>query len=327
MSIATRERLESIASGFMQARVLLSAVELNIFTVIGKRGLTARDVAKMTRTKLEPVERLLNALVGMGVLSKSKGEYHNTRSALIHLIDDAPEPLQHIMQHRCNLWQSWGNLTEVVRTGKVPPRKKTKKKEESFIRGMADIGLVSAKATAAVLKHELRSAKSLLDLGGGPAVYACEFARRAPGLKITVFDLPGPLEIAKETIKKARMKHQVLVQAGDVLKARSYGKDFDIVFMSNLIHTFKRPQAALVVKRSAQALAPGGHLIIKDFYIQRQRTAPTFSAVFSINMLVADAGDCFSRSEVETWMNEAGLKPAGFMPVAKESGILVGVKD
>ncbi|MBU0755238.1 MAG: methyltransferase domain-containing protein, partial [Planctomycetes bacterium] len=277
-------------------------------------------------TKQEPMERLLNALVGLGLLTKSKGEFHNTSSTLTHLVDGAPEPLQHIMQHRSNLWESWSGLTEVVRTGKAVKRKHTKKKEESFIRGMADVGMVAATATARVLKHELRSAKTLLDVGGGPAVYACGFADCAPGLKVTVFDLKGPLEIAKETVAKRGMKHRVALEAGDVLKAKSYGKDFDIVFMSNMIHAFKRPDAAKIIKKAADALKHSGHLIIKDFFIQRQGTAPTWAAIFSINMLVADAGDCFSRAEVESWMTDAGVKPAGFTTVAQESALLMGVK-
>jgi ubiquinone/menaquinone biosynthesis C-methylase UbiE len=311
----------------MQARVLITAVDCNVFTIIGKKGMTAKKVAKACRAKLDPMERLLNALVGIGLLTKSKGEYHNTPSALTHLVEGAPEPLLHIMQHRSNLWSFWSKLTEVVRTGKMPKKKKSKKREESFIRGMADVGMVSAVATARVLKHELRSAKKLLDLGGGPAVYACEFARRAPGLKVRVYDLKGPLQIAKETIRKQGLMHCVKVQEGDVLKAKSFGKDYDIVFMSNLIHSFKRPQAAEVVKKAAMALKQSGHLIIKDFYIQRQGTSPKFAALFSLNMLVNDAGDCFSRAEVESWMVDAGLKPAGHMPVAKESAILVGVKN
>ena len=53
---------------------------------------------------------------------------------------------------------------------------------------------------------------------------------------------------------------------------------------------------------------------------------PPFSALFSINMLVAEGGDCFSRAEVEGWMNASGVKPVRFMPVAKASGLLVGMK-
>jgi 2-polyprenyl-3-methyl-5-hydroxy-6-metoxy-1,4-benzoquinol methylase len=327
MSIATRDRLENIASGFMPARVLLTAIELDVFTAIGEGEVDAVEVAKQTRARVGPMERLLNALVGIGLLTKRKGLFKNTASGLTHLTANAPEPLRHIMQHRGNIWRSWSQLTEVVRKGKTNLGGRSKKREEEFVRGMADVGIVSAASTARLLKHELKSARRLLDLGGAPGVYGCEFARSQPYLKVTVLDLPGPAKIARETIKGQGMTERVHVKQGDMVKDKSYGRDYDIVFMSNVLHVFKAPQAREVVRKAAAALKPTGHLIIKDFYIQRDGTAPTFCALFSINMLVADAGDCFSRSDVEEWFKEAGLTPAGLMPVAKASSILIGVKE
>ncbi|MFH2000163.1 MAG: methyltransferase [Planctomycetota bacterium] len=326
MSMASRERIEKLSSGFMPARVLLTGVELKVFDAIGKKSLSAAEVAKLTRTHAESMERLLNALVGLGVLNKKGDEFQNTPSSLTHLIEEAPEPLLHIMQHRGNMWQTWSHLDEIVKTGHVPERRRTKKTQESFIKGMADVGILSAAATARLLKHELTSAGRLLDVGGGPAVYACEFARHAPNLKVTVFDLPGPLAIARETIRCAGLQSRVKVKEGDVLKSPSLGAGYDLVFMSNLIHSFKRPVAADLIRKAAKAMKKSGHMIIKDFYIKRQGTAPVFSALFSINMLVADAGDCFTRTEVEQWMTDAGIKPAGFVPVAKASALLLGVK-
>ena len=80
------------------------------------------------------------------------------------------------------------------------------------------------------------------------------------------------------------------------------------------------------MRKSARALNQEGYLVVKEFFIERDATWPPFSALFSINMLVAEGGDCFSRAEVEGWMNASGVKPVRFMPVAKASGLLVGMK-
>jgi SAM-dependent methyltransferase len=315
-----------MASGFMAARILLSAIELDLFTVLGKGAKTAKEVARLTRTRPEPMARLLNALVGLKILTKKKGIYRNTPGAVRHLMQNSPEPLRDIMRHRTYMWRTWSELTHVVKTGKVPARKKTADREDSFIRGMANIAAVSAKETMGVVKKELKTATRFLDVGGGPGVYACEFAKGNPGLRATVLDLPGPLKIARETIKRYSLQDRVRVKAADVLKTKSFGRGYDMVLLSNVIHTFKRPAARSVVERAGRALKNGGHLIIKEFYIQREGTAPRFSALFSINMLVADAGDCFSRSEVEAWMRAGGVEPKAYVPVAKASGILKGVK-
>lgn len=326
MSDNTRDRLETLASGFMDARILLTGVELDVFTVLGEKARRAKDVARRTKTGPESMERLLNALVGLKVLTKRKGYYRNTKAARKHLCADSPEPLQHIMLHRVNLWDRWSRLTRVVRTGEVSPITRTRKQQNAFIRGMSNIAVRSAAEAADVLKPELRSTRRLLDVGGGPGVYACEFAKRIPGLRATVLDLPGPLEIARETIESYGLKNWVDVKAADVLKSSSFGRDYDMVLLSNLIHSFQRPVVEKVMTKAAKALVRGGYLVVKEFFIEREATWPPFCALFSINMLVADGGDCFSRAEVEAWMDAAGVEPVRYIPVAKASGLLVGMK-
>jgi 2-polyprenyl-3-methyl-5-hydroxy-6-metoxy-1,4-benzoquinol methylase len=323
----TRESLEKIASGFQAARILLSGTELDVFSIIGQEALDAGEVARQAKADRGAMERLLNALVSMKVLTKRKGLFRNTTAAQKHLTQDAPEPLRGIMMHRVGMWDTWSKLTRVVRTGKVPPRKKTRKREENFIKGMADVGLLSARETADVLKKELKAAKRVLDVGGGPAVYACAWAKRFDHLKVTQIDLPGPpMEIAKENIKSHGLAGRVKIKTADAVKAKTYGRNYDLVFLSNFIHCFQRPIARSIVAKAARALKPGGVLAIKEFFAEKEGTAPPFTAIFSINMLVADAGDTFTRDEVEGWMKEAGLKPKRFVPVAMASALLTGVK-
>lgn len=54
---------------------------------------------------------------------------------------------------------------------------------------MRDIARQQATGLAARLG--LAAGQSLLDLAGGPGVYALTFADETPGLASTVFDLPG----------------------------------------------------------------------------------------------------------------------------------------
>ena len=319
----TRARLEKLAGGFMHARILITAVELDLFTAVGREAATAGEIAQRSRTAPEPTERLLNALVALGLITKKNGRFRNSPAALRHLVSDAPEYLGDIMRHRGSLWDSWSNLTRVVRTGKVPPRRATRTKERSFIKGMGNIGAYSAQETVRALRPELARAKRLLDVGGGPATYACAFARAKPDLAVTVIDLPGPLVYARETIAAENLGRRVRVRAGNARELASFGRGYDVVFMSNFIHSFKRPAVEDIVRKAARAVGNGGYLAIKDFYIESDGTAPPFAAMFSINMLTADAGDCYSREEVSGWLEDAGLTSTRFVTVAEHSGILV----
>ena len=120
------------------------------------------------------------------------------------------------------------------------------------------------------------------------------------------------------------MGGRVSVKAGDVCAARAFGRGFDGVFMSNLLHSFKPPVAARVVRKAARALKAGGFLAVKEFFVDPGRASPAFAALFSINMLVADAGDVYTRGEVEGWMRAAGVKPLRYVKLPQFSGIVVG---
>jgi hypothetical protein len=61
-------------------------------------------------------------------------------------------------------------------------------------------------------------------------------------------------------------------------------------------------------KRRAAYKVPGGHLVIREFILNEERTAPPFAAIFAINMLVGtEHGNAYTEGEYRTWMTEAGL--------------------
>jgi len=322
----SRKRLETLAAGFMPARVVLTAVEVGVFLALGKEALAAGELARRTKTKPAPLARLLNALVALKLLEKRRGAYRATPEARRHLVAGAPDFLGDIMLHRASMWDTWGHLTSIVRTGVVPARTFDRERERRFIRGMADVSRHAARGTARALRRELQAADRLLDVGGGPATYACAFARAAPGLAITVLDLPGPLRYARETVRRENLGGRIRFRPADAVTAASFGADYDLVFMSNLIHSFTARVVRALIAKATEALRPGGMLAVKDFYIEREGTDPPFAALFSINMLVGDAGDCYARDEVRAWMAEAGVRPERSIELDETSSIIVGRK-
>jgi len=319
-----RAMLERLASGFMPARVLLTALELEVFTACGAGAATAGQLARRIGARPASLARLLDALAALGLLRKSGGRYRAAPAARAGLVAGRPGYLGDIMRHRASMWERWSALTTIVRTGRVPPHVDTKERERRFIKGMANLGASAADACARALRRELAGARLVMDVGGGPAVYACALARSQPDLSVVVFDLPGPLAYARETIAACGMGGRVSVKAGDVCAARAFGRGFDGVFMSNLLHSFKPPVAARVVRKAARALKAGGFLAVKEFFVDPGRASPAFAALFSINMLVADAGDVYTRGEVEGWMRAAGVKPLRYVKLPQFSGIVVG---
>ena len=161
----SRERLDAISSGFMEARILITAAELDLFTAVGAGARTAAEIAQATGTRPGPLERILNALVAMGILTKKGGRFRNTRAALRHLTQDAPEPLRDIIRHRGGMWERWSALTRIARTGRVPPLRRTRERTRRFIRGMADVAVLSAEETAAAAGTRAAAKRARVRIG------------------------------------------------------------------------------------------------------------------------------------------------------------------
>ena len=70
-----------------------------------------------------------------------------------------------------------------------------------------------------------------------------------------------------------------------------------------------------------------GQVVIQDFIMDEDRTAPAFGAFFSLNMLVGtESGDTYTESEVLSWMEDAGLYQVERKDTAFGTTLIIGKK-
>jgi len=177
---------------------------------------------------------------------------------------------------------------------------------------------------------ELSACTRLLDLGGGPGTSAITFCKRWPGMKAVVFDLPAVTPMAQSEIDAAGLADRITVHPGDYhvdpLPAPG-GEPFDAVYVSHIIHSLAPAETRALLVKAVEVLAPGGILVVKDFYLDDSRTAPVFAARFSINMLVGTAGGkTYTWSEIEALTRDLGLLAPQRLHVAQNVGIVAARK-
>ena len=78
MSADSLEDLIARIRAFQESRALLTAVELDLFSAVG-RGATAAEAASRLETDGRGTEMLMNALVALGMLQKKDGVFRKTR--------------------------------------------------------------------------------------------------------------------------------------------------------------------------------------------------------------------------------------------------------
>jgi len=328
MNNVTSHAIDKIAQGYRAAQVLFVAVRLGLFDAIGKRSMTAAQLAKTLKADQRAIRMLSDALVSLGLLLKRGPGYANSRLSMSFLLKNSPASQQALLVHNAALYERWACLFDAVKTGRpVPPHvgdQRLRRDAIAFSRAMAASGSIQADETAS--KIDLRGARRMLDIGGGPGVYAIAFAQRWPKLRVTVVDCAEAIAVACENIKKAKLAGRITTLVGDAFEV-DLGESYDFVLLSNVVHQYCPEWNMRLIRRAAQTLAPGGRLAIKDFILRNNRTGPVGASLFAINMLVnTPRGDCYSVKEIRDWMRGAGLRPEGTVRLRHPSAVVLGRK-
>jgi SAM-dependent methyltransferase len=301
--------IREFAASFQKSRILLSGIELDIFTNINESGTTSNQIANHLHLNERACERLLNALVSLGFLTKKNHLFFNTADSFAFLSKKSSDYSAGLM-HLNHLWNTWSNLTQVVKTGKsAHPAEINERGEEwlfAFIDAMHD--RAKKQAPQQLANIDLSEVESILDIGGGSGAYSMEFVSKKPEIAAIVFDLPGVVPITKRFINKEGFSDQIKTHPGDYT-TDDLPKGFDLVFLSAVIHSNSLEINKELIKKCYNSLNKNGKIVIQDWIMNNDRTQPASGAVFAINMLVGtEAGDCFTDQEATEMLNAAGFK-------------------
>jgi SAM-dependent methyltransferase len=326
--IRGKKELLKVLGAYRETETLYAAIELGVFDTMAAGPMTAEQAARRISASLRGTEILLNALSALGLLEKRGGKFSLAPVAEKHLVSGAPESILSIAHHSSNLRRIWIDLPYAVKTGKPVPRpgKKTQKSDaarhSAFIAAMHEHAREQAVQFAKIL--DLSDVKKALDVGGGPGTYLFAMIRRNPEIKGAIFDLPRTAAIAREMIQQHGFNHAVGTIEGDFL-TDDLGDGFDLVLMSSIIHINSPAENVKLIKKSFNALNPGGRLAIKDSMLDDSKTQPADAALFSVNMLVnTHSGASYSKNEIRSWMRQAGFTEIHFLEMPPRFSVAIG---
>lgn len=327
-------QIMSMVRGFQVAKMLMVAVDLGVFDFLAAPK-SAVQTAAWLKADPRATGIFLHGLVGLELLDKDGDNFNNSQLAARYLVRGSENYRGAIVKHIEHTWdRGWNDLKETVLAGR-PPAVETEKwvdarpeqdeaAVKAFIWGMHAIARDLAPTVAARL--DLTGVRRLLDLGGGPATYAITFAQTHPELRATVFDLPMPIEIARENIANHGLTGRVDTLAGNFLKD-DIGTGYDFIWISHILHSHDEEQSRFIIAKAVAAINPGGTLAIQDFYLNPDGASPTGAAMFGVHMLaVTPRGRAYTHTEVAEWMQAAGLAAPEFIESGMDASILIAKK-
>jgi len=326
-SRALPDELSERIRAFQESRVILTALELDLFSAVGD-GCGAAGVATKLGTDPRATDTLMNALTALGLLAKKDGVFRNAPAAARWFAAGSPDSERQALLHTAHLWVRWSTLTDCVRAGTAVAAEQERVGEEewteAFIAAMHRNA--SARAELVVRTVDVSGVRRMLDVGGGSGAYSIAFAQANERLTADILDLASVAPIAGRHVAEAGVGDRVHVRVGD-LRSDDLGRDYDLVFISAICHMLSPEENGDLLRRCFAALAPGGRIAVQDFILEPDKTAPRWAALFAINMLVGTpAGSSYSEPEYREWLAAAGFRDIRHVRLPGSTGLMMAMR-
>lgn len=297
-----------------QTAVLLAAIELNLFTEIGRGHDTIDSLAEHTGCSARGLRILADALARMGFLEKAGQRYPLSPVSSQFLSIDSPAYLgEFVRVHQGEVLRgSWFQLAQTIRSGKPPVAaiEDTDKFFAGLVQPLYTLSSPAAEAAASTICERANSSKlRVLDIAAGSGVWSLPLARRDRHTRVTVVDLPGVIEnVTRKFVEKAGATAQYEYLPGDLQDVDLGDAGYDVAILGHICHGIGAERSMELFDRVYRALKRGGQLLIAEIIPDDERCEALFPLLFAVNMLaVTPEGDTFTRAQYEKWLLAAGF--------------------
>ena len=307
--ITTFDDFRDVVTTYRLPGVLIAGIELDLFTSIGTEAWTIPELAREMKVSERGLAILCRNLAMAGLLKKRGETYRNSRLAATALNAHHQAYRGDYLRLITSHWRDWGRMLESVKTGLPLDRDAPDEPEyrRRFTWAMHHRTLEIAPKIAAQIN--LRGARTLLDLGGGPGTYAMAFLTENPALRATVCDRPPALDVAKEIASAHKTGARLSYLPLDVI-AEDFPGAYDVIWYSNVLHIYSPEDNQAIFRRAAAALNPGGRFLIHDAFLHdRDGLFPAEASLFSVSMLLfTERGNTYKAAEAKAWLTDAGFE-------------------
>lgn len=336
---STPDHILQVGMGFWASKTLLSAVELEVFTVLGDQSMTGDEIGD--RLELHPRSRydFLDALVSLKLLDRlgdgTQALYRNTPDTGTFLDKGQHSYVGGILEMaNSRLYGFWSNLTEALRTGM--PQNEIKqggdffgalyadeRRLEEFVLAMQGVQMGAFLTLAE--KVDFSSTVTLCDVGGANGGLCAAIAQRHPHVSATVFDLPQVAPLAQRYLDNIGLGDRVSVVAGNFFTDDL--PQADVIVMGNILHDWDEEQKTALIEKAYKSLNEGGRLIAIENVIDDARRDNTFGLLMSLNMLIElPGGFDYTGAQFDRWCNGAGFKRTEIIPLAGPTSAAIAHK-
>jgi hypothetical protein len=330
------DQILQVGTGFWASKILLSAVELELFTELAKQPETLPALTAKLGLHPRSARDFLDALFALGFLERRDGVYANTPSTDLFLDKRKPSYIGGILEMaNSRLYTHWSHLTTALLTG--APQNEVRGGGENpfhalyadpdrlrvFLRAMT--GVSHGANIAIAKKFNWTDYKSAVDVGTAQGDLITQVALANPSIAGIGFDLPQVQPIFEDYVAHNGLSARVRFHAGSFWDSPI--PNADVVMMGHILHDWNLEEKKLLIRKAYEALPSGGAFIAYDSIIDDDRSKNAFGLMMSLNMLIETQGGFdYTGADCIGWMNEAGFHNTRVEHLVGPDSMVIGIK-
>jgi ubiquinone/menaquinone biosynthesis C-methylase UbiE len=320
----TPEPIMKIALGYMAAKFLFAANEIGLFEALAQGAASLEELSKRTSVPLRTTGIVAAALVSLGIIEQEGEHYRNGEAAAPFLAGKRGIDLRPMLRYQDVIsYPMWTKFFEVVHAGGRQPQFGNLDEVQQQIFSAGVEALTAPVAAALATTYDFSHHQRLLDIGGGTGSFLLAMLRKYPGLKGTLFELPGACAVARQRLSQEPEKARIEIVEGDVFKA-PLPPDHDVLLIANTVHVLSAARNLELMKKARAAVQVGARLLLVDLWTDATHSQPLTAALMSGQFLImAGEGQAYSKQEADEWLKQTGWRKMERKPLAGAAGLIV----
>jgi predicted metal-binding protein/SAM-dependent methyltransferase len=323
--------LEDLATGYWFSEALFTAVEMNLFSLIGAEGTTIDELSRALDANLHGLKRFLHALEKMGLVTNDGPLYFNTK-----LSDDYLVCGKELYQGDSILWRKelrarWQGMEDCLKAGgraayagRDEPDARIKRIQK-YIGAMDSIAKVKARELITFFADRPITG-AILDVGAGSGAIAAAFLDLFPQTSAVFLDLADVLERTRELLAHRKFDTRTRYCPANILEPWPVNEQtFDLVILSNILHAYSERELPHILRSAAACLAEGGVLLVHDFFLEH---CSEKAALSDLNMFInTHNGRVFPGRLVQEELRSLGLSCTDLVPLKTDTAVLFAAQE
>ena len=167
----------------------------------------------------------------------------------------------------------------------------------------------------------------ILDVGAGSGAFGCAFLKALPEARAELMDIRQilPIMAVINAERPEALARRVTLREQNILERPWDSGRYDLIILSNIVHATGQTESAAVLAEAARHLAPGGLLLVHDFFTEHR---PLKSRLSDINMMVNTYnGRAYSAAWVQEQCEAAGLTATEPTPLSTDTAVVFAAAD